>query len=521
VTLTFGRDDAGELTSLVGPWGTTAMAYNDRGLLSSVTDPAGGSFSLAYDPMGRLTGLTRPNGVADVLAYDPAGELLSRTSAKAGVTLDAVAYTYDTAGRRDSRTDAAGLHTYTYDAADRLTRAVHPTGFGIGTESFAYDPAGNRTSGGATYDPADRLLADATFTYTYDAEGNLAAKTVRATGATTHYAFDALHELRSVTAPDGSITTYRYDALGRRTEAHTATATTRDVYLGTSVIATYDGANTLLQSYVATLETVLAPLEMRSAAGTASYPLYDATGSLTALTDTTGAVASRFAYSAFGIPVGTPSDLAYAFATYGYDASTGLYYARARTYDSGTGRFLSEDPVAAINLYGYSRSNPVSLADPSGRLTVEYAWQIGKAAAQGAFLGGAAYFMTTFFTNGLLKGDWSLNGANLTDLMLSMMVGAVTGGFGAYSSILDDLGMVSISPGSPEAAKYALGALLGFESTVISMNAGCRSGPWEVLFGTVFGAIGSAINGVFRGFVGSVAMGTAQGGAAGPGSCGP
>jgi YD repeat-containing protein len=133
VILSFGRDaTSGELTSLTAPWGTTTMAYDEVGTVASVTDPAGGVFSLTYDPMGRLVGLARPNGVADILAYDPAGELLSRTSGKAGVTVDRLAYTYDTAGRRDSRTDAAGLYTYTYDDADRLTGAVHPAGFGIG-----------------------------------------------------------------------------------------------------------------------------------------------------------------------------------------------------------------------------------------------------------------------------------------------------------------------------------------------------------------------------------------------------
>jgi RHS repeat-associated protein len=315
------------------------------------------------------------------------------------------------------------------------------------------------------------------------------------------------------------VTSYRYDALGRRTEAHTATATTRDVYLGTSVIATYDGANTLLQSYVATPETALAPLEVVTGS-TASYPLYDGVGSLTALTDSTGAVASRFAYSAFGIPVGTPSDLAYAFATYGFDASTGLYAARARTYDPTIGRFLSEDPVQALNLYGYARSDPLNRSDPSGRLTVEYAWQIGKAATQAAFLSGVAYFGTVLVANVILKGDVSFAGWSMTDLMLSMTVGAVTGGFGTYIGILDQLGMSAIIAGSERSASFALGALLGFGSTVASMNAGCRSGSWEIFFGTIFGGIGSIINGVLRGFVGSVAMGTAQG-ASGAGSCAP
>jgi YD repeat-containing protein len=74
VILSFGRDaTTGELTSLVAPWGTTAMGYNDRRLLSSVTEPAGGVFSLSYDPMGRLTDLTLLAARDDSAAVGNAG----------------------------------------------------------------------------------------------------------------------------------------------------------------------------------------------------------------------------------------------------------------------------------------------------------------------------------------------------------------------------------------------------------------------------------------------------------------
>jgi len=51
------------------------------------------------------------------------------------------------------------------------------------------------------------------------------------------------------------------------------------------------------------------------------------------------------------------------------DAETGLYYYRARYYDPGAGRFLSEDPLrfrVGINHYRYVRNNPVNLTDPTG-----------------------------------------------------------------------------------------------------------------------------------------------------------
>jgi RHS repeat-associated protein len=59
----------------------------------------------------------------------------------------------------------------------------------------------------------------------------------------------------------------------------------------------------------------------------------------------------------------------YAFTGRPYEQCAGLYYYRARWYDSVTGRFLSEDPsgfAAGPNLFAYCGNNPVNETDPSG-----------------------------------------------------------------------------------------------------------------------------------------------------------
>jgi RHS repeat-associated protein len=398
VALTLGRDAAGRPTTLDAPWGQTSFGYDDNGLLARVTDPAGGAFSLAHDPLGRLASLSRPNGVTDSYAYTSTGQLASRSSAKGGSAIDALSYTHDTFGRVAGKTDASGATAYGYDAADRLISVLAPAGSSVPNEAFTYDPSGNQTQAGGTYDAANRLRSDARFTYSYDGEGDQTRKTDRSSGAVTTYAWNALHELTGATLPDGSVVHYRYDALGRRIEMSSPSGTTRYVNLGANVLAEYDGTNSLQASYVTMPANGTLPgMPLAVTAGTTTrYPLLDSVGSVSAFTDSVGSVSSTFSYSAYGVPQGASSGT-YAYGTYGYDAATGLYYARARYYDPGTGRFLSEDPIPTSNLYTYAAGSPVAVSDPSGLCAmVEYsettdtqtAANVQRICAQGTMLAG-------------------------------------------------------------------------------------------------------------------------------------
>ncbi|MFC5771194.1 RHS repeat-associated core domain-containing protein, partial [Thauera sinica] len=53
-----------------------------------------------------------------------------------------------------------------------------------------------------------------------------------------------------------------------------------------------------------------------------------------------------------------------------------LYYYRARYYDPGRGRFISEDPLGFaagdVNFYAYVGNNPVNANDPSGMIDITY-----------------------------------------------------------------------------------------------------------------------------------------------------
>jgi RHS repeat-associated protein len=121
------------------------------------------------------------------------------------------------------------------------------------------------------------------------------------------------------------------------------------------------------------------------------------------------------------------------------DQETGLYYYRARYYDSSIGRFVSEDPIGFdgrdANLYRYVGNSPVNYIDPSGN---------GAAgAAIGGALGGVA---------GALGGTLALPGGGTIGGAAGLgAVGTVAGA--AAGSLLEDIGknlIESLPPGSSQ-----------------------------------------------------------------------
>ena len=118
------------------------------------------------------------------------------------------------------------------------------------------------------------------------------------------------------------------------------------------------------------------------------FPQQDHEGSVTHLTDASGAIIERYRYDAFGAPTIYAPNWAVRSATI-YDNRflfTGREYAatyrstyvpgfkfyeyRARAYNPALGRFTSEDPkgfdAGDYNLFRYCHNDPIDLTDPMG-----------------------------------------------------------------------------------------------------------------------------------------------------------
>src|SRR5258708_17501212 len=135
--------------------------------------------------------MTRPNSVSTLYAYDNLSRLQSVLHQLSGGTIDGATYTVDNAGNRTAKTDqrAGVTSNYGYDAIYELTGVTQGTST---TESYTYDPVGNRLSslGVSLYsiNASNELTSTPSTSYTYDYNGNTLTKVVGSN--TTSYAWD-------------------------------------------------------------------------------------------------------------------------------------------------------------------------------------------------------------------------------------------------------------------------------------------------------------------------------------------
>jgi RHS repeat-associated protein len=282
-------------------------------------------------------------------------------------------YTLDSAGNRTAKVNqlAAMTSNYTYDAIYQLTQATQG---GSTTESYAYDPVGNRTAslGVSSYttNASNELTATSGASYTYDSNGNTLTKTVGSN--TTSYAWDYENRLTSVTLPSsGGTVSFKYDPMGRRIYKSLSTG-------GTSVFA-YDGDNLIEETNssgaaVARYEqtdNIDEPLGMLRSSATSYYQV-DGLGSVTSLSSGAGALAQTYTFDSFGKQTASSGSLVnpFQYTSREFDSETGLQFNRARYYDPSVGRFLSEDPARfnsnQLNFYSYVGNSPLTNFDPTG-----------------------------------------------------------------------------------------------------------------------------------------------------------
>lgn len=102
------------------------------------------------------------------------------------------------------------------------------------------------------------------------------------------------------------------------------------------------------------------------------YYHYDFRGSVIAITNKDGVLVKAYQYEPFGAVYNSVGSLDWNnpyqyLGKYGVQTDLpDVYYVKARYYQPSTGRFISEDPIWATNLFIYGNNDPINNIDPDG-----------------------------------------------------------------------------------------------------------------------------------------------------------
>ena len=336
----YGYDELGNLATLAYPGGEIVRyTYQGDGLAETMVSQSGGTYTFGYDRYGRLETITRPDGTVETRGYTPAGRLQSQTEKKGEETLRTTTYTYNVFGEVTEKTAEDADHnlleavTMEYDDANRLKT--------YNGQAVTYDAKGNMTYGpvdgvmqALTYDCRNRLTEAGGVSYAYDAENTRISSTKD--GRVTEYVTD------TAASPSRLLTAYEADGTETRY---------------------YYGAEGLSAQY-------------SSGTGEALYYHFDNIGSTLFVTGSDGTILERYTYGTYGeLLCGSEKRIRFLFnGSYGVATDeNGLYYMRARYYNSDIKRFINQDiktggigDSQSLNRYAYCEGNPVSLVDPFG-----------------------------------------------------------------------------------------------------------------------------------------------------------
>lgn len=399
----YGYNVHGHLSTQTYPAGFQVQyAPNALGQPTQATDSWGSAFasSVSYYPNGAIQQFTYGNGIVHGMQQN-ARQLPLRVRSSGGV-MDHQ-YVYDASGNAEHIANMlipgydAEDRWMTYDGLDRLTAAGAGMFGGDHWHRFTYDALGNLTSwilagvkdyATYVYDASNRLsniknsVGASVVGLAYDVQGNLSNKNGQG------YTFDFGNRLRSAAASGGAVEAYRYDGYGRRVlswhsqqgsilsmysqsgqmlyeENHRASGRTYHdhIYLGGSLIATRER-------------------HIDTGTSTIKFQHTDALGSPVAVTNQSAQVIERTQWEPFGAAIGKPAYQGIGYTGHVMDGATGLTYMQQRYYDPTIGRFLSVDPVTALdngdmrhfNRYAYAYNSPYAFTDPDGRQS----WPVHK-----------------------------------------------------------------------------------------------------------------------------------------------
>ncbi|MFC0228837.1 RHS repeat-associated core domain-containing protein [Serratia aquatilis] len=410
-------EDTGRLTGIKQPNGQWQEFHYQHGKLQASSLEGQPLTAYGYDPHQRLQQLRQGNRLVNTFGYDPLGRLSQHSLHEVGTSPEEnllrwqQRYAYQADGEL-ARIEGDDARQYHYSASGALTSVNYPNPQSIipparqrvyrlpqfqpvgatkeqhhanPSESFRWDGRGNPVSDEQQHSaPGNRLAFYADRHFEYDRFGNLIAeRRGKDHKLVTRYEYDCRHRLTRLTTPNGSVSTYTYDAFNRRLSKTVNGKLTEYVWRGNQMVAETDGKG-YWQSYL------YEPGSYRPLALVVGEPSRDPQdkppaifwyqndhlGTPLELTDSNGKAVWKGRFSAFGqrreewhAEDASTLNQPLRFQGQYADEESGLYYNLNRYYDPGMGRYLTADPVkldGGLNSYQYVDGNPVGWVDPLG-----------------------------------------------------------------------------------------------------------------------------------------------------------
>ena len=344
-TQEYTYNNAGEITQVTRTIGSYTRPYNyvydDNGNMLSEALGTTILNEYEYDALNRIKFSKDESHVETEYSYDVNGNIIYKemTHPSAG------SYTLSDGGESFTFTNIA-QHTeiMTYNAQNQmLTRAERVYG----------DYNGVSSSAGAED------------SYEYTGNGSLSKKREQINNVyIKEYVYNAREQLTSYKESGALKGSYTYDAEGYRASKTVGGVTTRFYWDRGFTCNESDGTNFTAKNTIGNGGIV----SRKVGTATPMYLIKDVHGDTTAVLQN-GSTVGTYDYDAFGKQLtgsGT-ADNPYRYCGEYVDSESGLIYLRNRYYDPSIGRFISEDPAkSGSNWYVYCENNPLKFVDPWG-----------------------------------------------------------------------------------------------------------------------------------------------------------
>jgi RHS repeat-associated protein len=427
VTLTYTYDEVGNPVSVSDTLGTEVLSIYDRDnrLITRAWLRNGVEaieFEMRYNGRGQITEIRRRRGRASrsevgatMQEYTSEGYLKSiRHVDGLGQSFKELGYEYNTIGQLLRTARNGEQSQYSYDKTGQLIGLDNTS---LPDEKYSYDRNGNRTMPGYVTTSGNRLLESPDFTFVYDDEGNVVSRFDKSTNRTWTYSYDHGNRMRAAVEKNsnGVVTnelTFIYDVKGRRVGKESKNGESYlTVYNGDNAWIDFDqvGAASVRYLFGDTIDEILA--RERVSDGLATY-VSGKLGSIEDVVEVDSGLRAEYGYKGFGESrVGGSVGVADRFRFTGreWDEESGLGYYRARYYDPGIGRFVSEDPIRIEggdgNFYRYVGNGLTLFSDNTGKsISFDYAVGITKGVALMSLVETAIRYRTCGSESTTLKG---------------------------------------------------------------------------------------------------------------------